>query len=118
MFEYTAKFYLLPFVSTDNWKSQLPLFLSVPVFTLTDRHAMALFVQMPAERKPLANDRSPVFFFPPTIAPPLLDLDLIRHTGEMEYMMSTRHSCFRPASIIGNRWYFENDGQNAANVTM
>lgn len=61
--------------------------------------------QMPVERKPLANDRSPVFFSAYRPTPPLSDLGLIRHTGccEMEYVMSTRHSCFRPAPIIGNR---------------
>lgn len=76
--------------------------------------------QMPVERKSLANDRSPVFFsaYRSTLALP--DLGLIRHTGccEMEYVMSTRHSCFCPTPIIGNQWYFKNDEQNTANITM
>jgi len=47
----------------------------------------------------------PQYFFLSSYTPLLFDLGLIRRTGccEMEYVMSTRHSCFRPAPIIGNR---------------
>lgn len=100
-----------PFISIDNWKLKCSLFSDTqcrfhPRDRPPDRHGGTVRGwQMPVERKPLANDRSPVFFSAYRPTPPLSDLGLIRHTGccEMEYVMSTRHSCFRPAPIIGNR---------------